>query len=264
LRSLLAAALALGAIAGPSSAWAGGDHDHSSATEPRLARWRQDTVVLHVDASIDLIGPGAFEAVIASVSAWQLADPSLPTLVVERACPAEVKAAEHRPGFNLLRFEPQGAPLAKGALAITIASSDPRTGQMVDADIVFNGQHHFAVLGATPDRADATPVPYDFQNVLTHELGHYLGISHETLDDAEATMFLTSSRGETQKRDLADSDRSLISNLYLGADEPEPAPDVPGLCGATLAKRAPRSQTDFLWPLLVSALLGLRLRKRRA
>jgi hypothetical protein len=218
-----------------------------------------------VDDSIELIGPGAFEAVVASVSAWQLADPSLPTLIVERVSRAEVEAAEHRPGFNLLRFEPGGAPLAKGALAITIASSDPRTGDMVDADIVFNGQHHFGLLDPTLDAAASTArTPYDFQNVLTHELGHYLGISHETLDDAEATMFHTSSRGETHKRDLASSDRTLISQLYLGADEPEASQDVPGLCGATLAKRTHQSPGQSLGPLLVSVLLAARLRKRRA
>jgi hypothetical protein len=219
--------------------------------------------VLHVDESIDAIGPGAFEAVVASVSAWQLADPSLPTLVVERVSQAEVRAAEHRPGFNLLRYEPNGAPLAKGALAITIASSDPRTGEMVDADIVFNGQHDFGLLDATG--AATEPVrhtPYDFQNVLTHELGHYLGISHETLDDAEATMFHTSSRGETHKRDLASSDRSLISSLYLGADEPADTAAVPGLCGATVAKRKPLSPGQSLGPLLVGLVLLGRLRKR--
>jgi Matrixin len=68
--------------------------------------------------------------------------------------------------------DPDGDPEA--TLALTTVTYDLRTGELLDADIRVNGQN---VLSTS------TPVPanaYDIQSVLTHEVGHFIGLAHST------------------------------------------------------------------------------------
>jgi hypothetical protein len=55
---------------------------------------------------------------------------------------------------------------------------------------------------------------YDLQNVLTHEVGHFMGLGEDMHDDV-ASMYSRSHRCETQKRTLSNGDETSISSLYL-------------------------------------------------
>ena len=75
---------------------------------------------------------------------------------------------------------------------------------IVEADINVNIYHPFANNGM--------PQFYDVQNILTHELGHALGLDHST--NTEATMYGSAERGETKKRDLHTDDLNGYWAIY--------------------------------------------------
>lgn len=187
---------------------------YASATktvDASRGRWQQSEVTIFVDPSLAWIGPGAFAAAQAAAAAWQQSDLNVPSIIVE-----PLLDPHPDPHQNLIRFAPAGAPEAGRGLAITIGSSDPATESIVNAQIVINGKYHFATL----DRGQAQPGsgPYDLQNVLTHEFGHFLGLGENRVNP-EATMYVESGRGETEKRDLAPIDVQQISALYPEAPD---------------------------------------------
>lgn len=98
-------------------------------------------------------------------------------------------------------------------LAITLTSFSTESGEIFDADIVFNeaGSRFTDV-----DPSDCTPAlptaPFDVENTLVHEVGHFFGFDHVTNPDA--TMFQSAGRCEIVKRDLAPDDRSAITTTY--------------------------------------------------
>jgi predicted Zn-dependent protease len=192
------------------SAQASSFNEHRG-TGAQGARWTQNTVSLTVDKSFERLDPNAFEALIGAVSTWQDAAGGLPTLVATRGESNTIGFNLHGPNTNTVYFEPRKAEMAHGALAITVLTFDREAGQILDADIVVNGEHRFGIVDAM-EGADARRV-YDIQNVLTHELGHFLGLG-EDYDDNTATMYAYSLPGETNKRHLNPRDSATVERLY--------------------------------------------------
>ena len=71
-----------------------------------------------------------------------------------------------------------GAPPDAGVIAVTRVNSDSRTGEIFDADIVFNGRDFRFGVG---DPASIRSPFIDLQATATHEIGHLLGIDHTGL-----------------------------------------------------------------------------------
>jgi MYXO-CTERM domain-containing protein len=102
-----------------------------------------------------------------------------------------------------------------GALAITTVTFDSQAGRLVDADIEINDTS-FSFSTCDLDEASCR-VAYDLENMLTHELGHVVGLDHPPSGDPgafEATMFASTSEGAIDKRDLADDDIAGICTIY--------------------------------------------------
>jgi matrixin len=223
----------------------------------RGARWKQSTVDVSVEDSVDLLGTEgeAFEAVVKAATAWQNAPGILPTLVVERGPEDPVGYRRNGHNKNTVRFAPDGDPLANGALAITVITFDAHAKEILDADVVLNGEHGFAFFDH--DARDEGMSTYDLQNVLTHELGHLLGLG-EDMTDVDATMYAFSQPGETGKRDLEVVDKDSIAALY---DEEFEA-DAQGGCGG--AAIAGYEGQPWVWAALGFGALGLMMRRRSA
>jgi hypothetical protein len=144
-------------------------------------------------------------------------------------------------GIDSICFDQADAAFTPGVLAFTrvivtdriglqVGSSPVATqaGQILDADIYFNPSGS-QVAFATPQALAANPTAYDFESVLTHELGHTLGFSHSAVWSAMMFPFapapgtFSGVRPTAQQPDapLGDDDRT-----GLRVRDPNPADTV--------------------------------------
>lgn len=206
---------------------------------------------INVEASVDLLGNAAFDSVIAAATTWEDSPGELPIVVVQRGPEDPIGYRRKGPNRNTVRYSPDGDALANGALAITVITFDAQAKQILDADIVLNGEHTFGFF--TEDK-NIPGVVYDLQNVLTHEMGHFFGLG-EQFEDEDATMYAYSQAGEVVKRDLGQVDLQEITTLYREAYTTE---EGPSCAGATIA-----GYDGEAWSWAVLWLLALALVMRR-
>jgi hypothetical protein len=152
-------------------------------------------------------------------------------------------------------------------LALTTLTFNVQSGEIYDADIEINGE----IAVTTSDVA----VTNDLQSILTHEIGHFLGIAHSP--DATATMFSTYEPGSLSMRDLAPDDINAVCSIYkperagLPACDPTPrhgyadrcAVPAPAPDGCSASGRAVGAAGGLGFALVAGALaLGARRRRR--
>ncbi len=94
-----------------------------------------------------------------------------------------------------------------GTLAKTSATFDTVTGEIFDADIEVNTAFNNVTISDEPGK-----IAYDLQAILTHEVGHFLGIGHSA--DERSTMYPAYSPGTTAIRNLTDDDRKAVCAAY--------------------------------------------------
>lgn len=105
---------------------------------------------------------------------------------------------------NLVTFADASA-LGSGVLGATFITSNAE-GRILDADIVLSRAVDFTT------RLDAFAGSYDAESVLTHEIGHLMGLDHSGL--VRATMAPFTDRGDVHQRSLALDDSIGAGMLY--------------------------------------------------
>lgn len=96
------------------------------------------------------------------------------------------------------------------AFAVTTVWHRRSTGEILDVDMEINERQ--GPYGICPDAGCTDSRTVDLENVVTHEIGHYLGLAHS--EDVNATMYAMAVAGETHKRDLTPDDQAGICAVY--------------------------------------------------
>jgi len=217
----LGAFLATLALTTPASAY---EVKHS--TQGELVRWKTANVGWALDPSLNRL-KGGTDAVAEAVDAWS-ARGGAPTLDVVDTVTA------HTAGFdrvNTITHSRGAHALAGKALAITILSFDDRTGAVLDADVVINGKYRF---GAPSIKDEST---YDIGRVVSHEMGHALGLSDEPSHE-EVIMFPYVAPARVLSTAPTADDIAGLEKLYAGgAALADASSDSAGCGGATVARR---------------------------
>jgi hypothetical protein len=181
---------------------------------------------------------------------------------------------------------PQPECFPASALAVTTIFKNIKTGEILDADIEFNAVAYS--WGDLVGQADlATSMTADFQNALTHELGHVLGLDHNCyapsdgqarLNDntgvpeldcngtpplSDATMYPSVNIGDIQRRTLSPDDAQGICDIYPHVHDVCPAIALGGGCSVVMAAQPDHTLTAILGAGIGLSLAALALRRRR-
>lgn len=105
-------------------------------------------------------------------------------------------------------------PDADTTLALTTVTFNTETGEIYDADMEVNTANNPITTDDPPGR-----VLYDFQSILTHEAGHFLGLAHTNLPQPKdktqtPTMYARYEQREVYMRDLSNDDVCAICAAY--------------------------------------------------
>ena len=139
-----------------------------------------------------------------------------PNIHVENLGPVDCELVQYNSkaaNANVVVFRDQTWPHPSGPhnIALTTVTYDVRTGEIYDADIEINT----AKYGLTTSDGD---VQTDLLSVVTHEAGHFLGLTHSL--DATATMWANYTTGDIGPRTLGVDDIGAICNVYPPVDPP--------------------------------------------
>jgi len=174
--------------------------------------WANPTDIGFVISSIgsDDVGDDSEEVAIRNaLEEWNGVDGSSARFV-EDASPAEQARTDwSSASIHLALFDEDNSssffPPGSGIVAITPVWFSVASGQITDADVLFNGsQFEFTTAGESGR--------YDVQDVATHELGHFLGLDHSGW--AGASMYPYVSTAVIAHRSVSADDAHGVREVY--------------------------------------------------
>jgi hypothetical protein len=162
--------------------------------------WSSPTIAwnLHLAGSDDLPDGSHEFAVRRAFDAWAAAAGSKLAFTRGPDVASSPSGADH-----VVMFDETNAtgyfPLGSGIVALTPISYDVGSGTILDADVIFNARDYtWSVTGA--------PNTFDVQDVLTHEIGHFVGLDHTP--SVTGTMWPYVAYGQWLHRSLTMDDRN--------------------------------------------------------
>jgi uncharacterized protein (TIGR03382 family) len=186
-----------------------------------------------------------------ALDTWLSADcgDGLPSIAVEVGSRVTCDASEYKSDHhnaNIVMFREQEWPYEGGEDALGITrlrfDDDQAPGQLWDADIELNAVDEPLSVGAPQSNE------VDLDSLVTHEIGHLLGLGHTLVTDA--TMIAGYMHGSTSLRTLSTDDVAGICAIYppgreLRATSCEPRHGFSELCAAEQPPFVePRSNAD--------------------
>jgi hypothetical protein len=147
-------------------------------------------------------------------SAWQEADcgGAPPSLLVKNLGAVSCDRREYnqsQPNANIFMFRDKAWPYDEedATIAFTTLTYNTETGEIYNVDVEVNSHDVNLSVTEEPD-----PGETDLLSVMTHEVGHFLGLSHSR--DKTATMWLEYTSPETGQRTLEPDDVTGICEIY--------------------------------------------------
>lgn len=148
-------------------------------------------------------------------------------------------------------------PFAREQLAVTVSTYD-LDGHMIGADVLVNGESDYALLEDGADEIGMTH--HDLAAVLTHEVGHVLGLD-ESADDKSATMWPYIRGGDVHQRTLSTDDEDGVIAAYK--DVVFETDSTPGCTQASVLGARPEAGSSQVAVWIASALfIAHRLTRR--
>lgn len=104
---------------------------------------------------------------------------------------------------------------SRSALAVTYTWYYTATGQVAQVDTIFNNRFAWEWSNQSVNSNCAYQNYYDAQNILTHELGHWMGLNDNYVASyLDNTMYGYGSPTEVKKNTLATGDTAAVNTLY--------------------------------------------------
>jgi len=170
---------------------------------------------------------------------------------------------------NIIAFRPDlwPYPNAPSVLALTTVTYGIDNGYIYDVDIEVNTSNGAITI-------TDTDVRYDLESIITHEVGHFLGLAHS--NDGTATMFAYYGGGSTSLRTLKPDDQAGVCAIYpadrqVGQCDPSPKGGLKKTCidprrappdGCACSVK-PTQSSPWIAMSLTAILAGFALRRRR-
>ncbi|MDP6739559.1 MAG: IPT/TIG domain-containing protein [Planctomycetota bacterium] len=166
------------------------------------------SVVINSDGSDDLGDQAHMPALRNAVDAWNGVTGTRARLVENTSTQAQNSRNWSSSQYHMMLFDESNSsgffPPGSGIVAVTPLTFFT-TGQIIDADVLFNG-------GGFKFTTSSEPGGFDVQDVATHELGHLLGLDHSGC--AGATMFPYVDQTVILHRSLSADDARGMESIY--------------------------------------------------
>ena len=134
------------------------------------------------------------------------------SMTFEERDPVSCKKSEYNkagPNLNVILFQDDDWTYRgiDGTLAKTSVTYNDQTGEIYDADIEVNAANNTVTITDDPRK-----IEYDLQAILTHEVGHFIGIAHSP--DPSAVMYASYPPGSISQRVLTADDIDAVCEIY--------------------------------------------------
>ncbi len=185
----------------------------SSSSLYGLTGWKlpAGTVVYHVNyGSIPSSVGNAQTAIRSSFAAWELNGVSFS---FNEGSQTTIRGAK-RDGLNVVVW----GNVPSGAIAVTYTWYNSVTGQAVESDTVMGKSLPWAYTEVgNPDGTCGNLYAYDVRDILTHEVGHWVGLDDlYSQPEHDLTMYGYGDKGELKKDTLGTGDVDGVAALYRG------------------------------------------------
>jgi Matrixin len=210
----------------------------------------------------------AHAAITKAFSQWTRAscgDGRTPGITLSDFGPVECRTPEYNeegPNANVIMFRDDDWPYenAIDTLALTTLIYDANSGEIYDADVEVNTYQSNMVI------SDVGPSDIDFNSVITHELGHFLGLSHSSAFGS--TMHRSYSPGETDMASIEYDDEqgvcaALPPDREAQSTSCEPRHGFSDQCGLPYTCGFAPARPSAATAGALAALLGLSWAARR-
>lgn len=179
--------------------------------------WKNKCIGIHADeAASDYVSLSATRRLLADAFAeWKAANGlCTPSIDVLQLSPVSSPNVDNQPGENDVLYHDRDWPYVGKTTTFELVSTvfKKETGELLDADIEFNGETLAPLLQASDGGPLDPTESRGIRRVFMHAAGHFLGFGHSS--DPESVMYASYSPGDPNAPVLTDDDAAGMCAAY--------------------------------------------------